>query len=368
MVNGLVMGFSRASENVNNPPQNLFRSMNQQETSERSLKIFEAYASVEKDGKKYMNSKDFASAIAPATDFYNIEKSNYSLLFKVADVENRGLITSPEFLVFHSLLSKADAEFEVLYRLLGKESQGALTVEQFKKFWSSQSYGFDKISSETVNLYLGSDGKRHITYPEFAQLLKGLQDERVKSEFKKRDKSGTGFISQKDFKELVLSMVGHRLSGHVIEKLDQLFPGVPISFPNFAAFINLIRNLDSLERSLSDVSKGTITKKELLKTFAASRLFDGFTPLEAEVLFKLVSPTSSRVLMNDPIPISNFDALFDPSFGKEAPSAAHQEVKQLSAGMETLKSLYNFALGSVAGAIGATFVYPIGMLHIIFHD
>jgi solute carrier family 25 aspartate/glutamate transporter 12/13 len=37
-------------------------------------------------------------------------------------------------------------------------------------------------------------------------------------------------------------------------------------------------------------------------------------------------------------------------------------VKQLSAGKQALKSIYHFAIGSVAGAIGATIVYPIDLV------
>lgn len=44
----------------------------------------------------------------------------------------------------------------------------------------------------------------------------------------------------------------------------------------------------------------------------------------------------------------------------EAPQVGTQA--QLSAGAQTLKSIYQFAVGSVAGAIGATFVYPIDLV------
>lgn len=43
-------------------------------------------------------------------------------------------------------------------------------------------------------------------------------------------------------------------------------------------------------------------------------------------------------------------------------AGSHAPVVSLTAGKQTLQSIYHFAVGSVAGAIGATFVYPIDLV------
>jgi hypothetical protein len=73
------------------------------------------------------------------------------------------------------------------------------------------------------------------------------------------------------------------------------------------------------------------------------------TPLEIEMLFKVVGSNQQSSTSMMP--------LFNPNYTADSKVA----VGKLSAGMEMLKSAYNFTLGSVAGAIGAFAVYPIGI-------
>ena len=345
----------------------------------RFTQVFHAHASSTLgDGQtKAMTMSDFVAAIAPSSDFYNIPKAKYSILFQIADQTNAGRVSLDDFLVFQHLLSKPDAEFEVLFRLIDRTSSGVITVDQFKTFWDAHNPSVDHYGAATIKLYLGSDKDRRLSYPEFAQLLKGLQDERLVAEFKLRDSNETGLISQQDFHDLVLSVAGHRLSPVLTDRIAKVYPGATVSFAKVSAFMNVLRNLESIEKAVAQAAEestsGRITKPALFKAFANSKLFDGFTPLEIDTIFKLVAEHHSNETPDIGVPIPLFQKLFDPQYGSDSASSqsakdasqqnaipAADTSKQLSPWMEVLKSAYNFALGSVAGAVGATFVYPIG--------
>ena len=305
-----------------------------------------------------MTKDNFIAAISPPVDFYNIDKSKYGILFQAADRSKTGQISKSDFLAFEVLLSKPDAEYEILFRIIDSQYAGVLKVNQFKNFWSKNTK--DKFGIDTVNLYLGTDDKP-ISYPEFAQLIKGLQNERVVIEFKARDKEKSGYISQKSFQELVLEIAGHRLSPAIIDRLQTLYPDSNVSFGSVMALMNVLKNLDSVENAItlaaSESKDGLISRQSLFRASAKSSTFDGFTPIEIDTIFKLVtSPNSS---LNEEISASAFQKLLYPNYGVES-QAKVAETKKLSGWSEVLKAIYNFALGSVAGAVGATFVYPIG--------
>lgn len=341
---------------------------------ERHSQVFSSMASVERDGAKFLTRADFVKAIAPRIDFYNIAPAKYGVLFDVADSSKKGLLSLADYLAFQATLSRPDAEFEILYRLLG--GRESLKASQLKKFWASQGSetSAHHFGTDTLKLYLGASEEgtdKTISYPEFAQLLKGLQDERLKAEFQARDLNGTGLISQSDFHDLLIALAGHRLSPAIKPNVDSLFPGSTVSFGSVSAVMNIMHHLESIQKGVQLAAKDSpdskVSKEALAKAFAASRLFDGCTPLEVDTIFKLVGGEEGiQAAENQGVSLSAFDCLFDPRYGRETlatgpvePAADPQQ--RLSAGKEILKGLYNFALGSIAGAIGATFVYPIGI-------
>jgi hypothetical protein len=122
-----------------------------------------------------------------------------------------------------------------------------------------------------------------------------------------------------------------------------------VTFSQVIAINSLLSKLDSIKTIVEKCkSSGTsIDKENFAQT--ANRLFQfspAFSPLEIDVLFKMVKGGQG----------DSFNALFDPSQSVKVDRSG----VQISALMETAKVVYNFALGSIAGATGAFAVYPIG--------
>ncbi|CAO3590263.1 unnamed protein product [Absidia cylindrospora] len=353
---------------------------------EHYRQVFNKHASVEKDGHHYMNKDDFLAAIAPGEDFAKIKREQFGLLYKIAAASNKDQISFNDFVIFQNLLAKPNAEYEVAFRLFDVNNTGKITFDQFKQVLSSNlpsdAVPFD-FDCDWLKLYIGSkDGHYQLTYEEFSQLLKGLQGEQLRQEFKHYDQKQTGYISTENFKKIILDIAQHKLSDLVIDHLPTLCnlyatgSGTTISFSNMVAFHNVIRNIDMVElvirRAIESNHEKAITKQDFLSQAAKISRYSLFTPMEADIIFHFAavdSDASGRLTLND------FEKILDPRW-RPITQQEQQHLDELSSSKtkdgekkekhgflwEVIGNAYSFTLGSIAGAVGATAVYPIDLV------
>ncbi|KAF8945053.1 mitochondrial aspartate-glutamate transporter agc1 [Haplosporangium gracile] len=339
-------------------------------SSERYKRIFQKFASVEKNGEKFMTKDDFVNAIAPGEDYTKLQKAQYGILFSVADQSKSDVLSMSDFTVFENLLTRPDADYEIAFRLFDTAGSGKITREQFKQILSAN-IGTDAIpfdfECEWLKLYTGGKTAAHeMPYKEFTQLLKGLQAERLRQAFKYYDTQTSGYITPDEFKKIMIDIAGHKLSDHVLENLPTLsnvYAGNKISFANVMAFYNVIREMDMVERvvrsAVTTSKDGTITKADFLHTAAKETRFSLFTPMEADIIFHFagLENASGKLTLRD------FFRLLESKWEHAAPVTATQqpEIKH-GAVHDFLKGSYGFLLGSISGAVGATVVYPIDLV------
>ncbi|KAG0020269.1 mitochondrial aspartate-glutamate transporter agc1, partial [Entomortierella chlamydospora] len=60
---------------------------------ERYKRAFQKFASIEKNGEKFMTKEDFVDAIAPDEDYKRVQRSQYGVLFNVADQSKNGVLS-----------------------------------------------------------------------------------------------------------------------------------------------------------------------------------------------------------------------------------------------------------------------------------
>ncbi|OJJ99741.1 hypothetical protein ASPACDRAFT_78693 [Aspergillus aculeatus ATCC 16872] len=335
----------------------------------------------EASGDLYMTEDDFIDAIAPKhEDYHKIKREHYGILFLVADRRRTGKLTLADWATFENLLGKPDAEYEIAFRLFDTEGTGSVKWENFQHFYNlnktSDSIPFDW-NSEWASLYTGRTKTRHdMTYPQFAQMLRGLQGERIRQAFHVFDKDGDGYIEPEDFQRIILETSKHKLSDYVLENLPSLCnisTGTKISYATVRAFQNIMREMDMIDVIVREASKkstdGKITRADFLNEAARVTRFSLFTPMEADILFHFagLDAPSGRLSQKD------FAKVIDASWrmpfavaGQAATIAsdkAHQVAdKTKSVLYNVLESVHHFALGSIAGAFGAFMVYPIDLV------
>lgn len=215
-----------------------------------------------------------------------------------------------------------------------------------------------------------------MTYPQFAQMLRGLQGERIRQAFHLFDKDGDGYIEPEDFQRIILETAKHKLSDHLLENLPTLCnisAGTKISYANVRAFQNIMREMDMVDlivrNATSRSTDGKITRTDFLNEAARVTRFSLFTPMEADILFHFagLDAPSGRLSLND------FAKVVDASWNTASsggvavsslstgpPAKLIEKPKQFLQG--ALESVHAFALGSLAGAFGAFMVYPIDLV------
>ena len=282
--------------------------------------------------------------------------------------------------IFENLLAKPDAEYEIAFRLFDEKGTGMIKYDDFQRLYN-QNKGAETIpfdwNSEWASLYVGSRKHRHdITYPQFSQMLRGLQGERIRQAFQMFDKDKDGFIEPDDFQRIILEVAKHKLSDHILDNLHTLCnisTGSKISYANVRAFQNVIREMDLVDLIVRNATEksadGTITRTDFLNEAARITRFSLFTPMEADILFHFagLDAPSGRLTLNDFAKVldSSWQSAYALGIGATdaAAEAANKAISTTQKVLhQVLESAHHFALGSVAGAFGAFMVYPIDLV------
>ncbi|EWC47866.1 hypothetical protein DRE_02748 [Drechslerella stenobrocha 248] len=341
---------------------------------------FDKFASVTSpEGDKFMTQVDFIEAVtpppgSPAASYHKIPREQYGVLFQVADRSRAGQISLQDYTFFENLLSKPDAEYEIAFRLFDREGAGVVKytefIELYKENKSPDALPFDWTSS-WASLYLGNQKTRHeLTYSQFSQMLRGVQGERVRQAFLHFDKKATGYITPVEFQEIITQTARHKLSDHVLENLHTLCNvGVSskISYPHVRAFQNLMKDIDLIEviirKAISKSADGKITRTDFMNEAAHTSRWGTFTPLEADVLFQFASIDNETGRLS----LQDFSKVVDPGWKPSERLSSSESAAAHGKGAGTTLSAvvggaYNFGLGAIAGAFGATMVYPIDLV------
>ena len=212
-----------------------------------------------------------------------------------------------------------------------------------------------------------------MTYPQFSQMLRGLQGERIRQAFHKLDKDGDGYIDPEDFQRIILETSKHKLSDHLLDNLTSLCnisAGSKISYATVRAFQNIMNEMDLIDLIVSEATKksgdGKITRADFLDEASRITRFSQFTPMESDILFHFagLDAPSGRLSQSDFAKVidSSWRVPFDSAVSTA--TGAVQKVKSDSRSVlfHILESVHHFSLGSLAGAFGAFMVYPIDLV------
>jgi solute carrier family 25 (mitochondrial aspartate/glutamate transporter), member 12/13 len=278
-----------------------------------------------------------------------------------------------DWATFDNLLSKPDAEYEIAFRLFDVDGTGSINQETFQRLYSlnkgQDSIPFD-FNSEWASLYIGGKKNRHdMTYPQFAQMMRGLQGERIRQAFHLFDRDGDGYIEPEDFQRIILETAKHKLSDHLLDNLPTLCnisAGTKISYANVRAFQNIIREMDLVDLIIRNATSksvdGKITRTDFLNEAARITRFSLYTPMEADILFHFagLDNPSGRLGLGDFARV--IDASWQTTTGAldEAAERVISTSKKLMHNL--LESAHHFGLGAIAGAFGAFMVYPIDLV------
>ncbi|XP_063067869.1 calcium-binding mitochondrial carrier protein Aralar1 isoform X1 [Engraulis encrasicolus] len=334
--------------------------------------IFQKHASVlDKEGERFMTPADFVQKYLGLHTQLHHNPKTVQLIAGVADTTKDGLISFQEFLAFESVLCVPDALFIVAFQLFDKTGTGDISFENVRDIFSQTTvhhhipFNWD---GEFIHLHFGHDLKKRLNYLEFTQFLQELQLEHARQAFALKDKGKTGVISAMDFSDIMVTIRHHVLTPFVEENLVSAAGGGTshvVSFSYFNAFNSLLNNMELIRKIYSTAAgsrKDTlITKEEFIH---AANKFGQITPMEIDILYQLSGLHSQTGRLNH-ADIERIAPLEEGAL----PYHLAEVQRQQSAGegtrpvwLQAAESAYRFTLGSIAGATGATAVYPIDLV------
>ncbi|XP_028846125.1 calcium-binding mitochondrial carrier protein Aralar1-like [Denticeps clupeoides] len=334
--------------------------------------IFLKHASAtDAEGERYMTPSDFVQKYLGLHTQPHHNPKTVQLIAGVADTTKDGLISFQEFLAFESVLCVPDALFIVAFQLFDKTGTGDISFENVKDIFSQTTvhhhipFNWD---CEFIRLHFGHDRKKHLTYLEFTQFLQELQLEHARQAFAQKDKAKSGAISALDFSDIMSTIRHHMLTPFVEENLVSAVGGGTshvVSFSIFNAFNSLLNNMELIRKIYSTLAgsrKDTeVTKEEFVH---AANKFGQITPMEIDILYQLAGlhSHSGRINLADIDRIAPLEEGALPYHLAEVQrQQAHGETSR-PVWLQAAESAYRFTLGSIAGATGATAVYPIDLV------
>uniref|UniRef100_A0AAY4ET21 EF-hand domain-containing protein n=1 Tax=Denticeps clupeoides TaxID=299321 RepID=A0AAY4ET21_9TELE len=323
------------------------------------------------EGERYMTPSDFVQKYLGLHTQPHHNPKTVQLIAGVADTTKDGLISFQEFLAFESVLCVPDALFIVAFQLFDKTGTGDISFENVKDIFSQTTvhhhipFNWD---CEFIRLHFGHDRKKHLTYLEFTQFLQELQLEHARQAFAQKDKAKSGAISALDFSDIMSTIRHHMLTPFVEENLVSAVGGGTshvVSFSIFNAFNSLLNNMELIRKIYSTLAgsrKDTeVTKEEFVH---AANKFGQITPMEIDILYQLAGlhSHSGRINLADIDRIAPLEEGALPYHLAEVQrQQAHGETSR-PVWLQAAESAYRFTLGSIAGATGATAVYPIDLV------
>ncbi|XP_049306383.1 calcium-binding mitochondrial carrier protein Aralar1 isoform X3 [Bactrocera dorsalis] len=336
-------------------------------STDKLREVFLKYASLQKDGDYYMTSEDFVRKFLGLFTDATFNDESVRLLASIADTSKDGLISFVEFQAFEGLLCTPDALYKTAFQLFDRKGNGTVHYSDFvdivQKTELHSKIPFN-LDSSFIKRYFGEKKNRTISYAEFTQLLHDFHEEYAMEAFRSKDPAGSGYISPLDFQDVIVKVKRHLLTPVVKDNLVAVTEGHKVSFPYFIAFTSLLNNMELIKRIYLHATQGNrnepVTKDELLY---AAQTMSQITPLEIDILFQLTGALhqTGRIVYND---LNNIS----PEHYTKHITTRLAEIKAVespadrSMAIQILESTYRFTLGSLAGAVGATVVYPIDLV------
>nr|NP_733364.1 aralar1, isoform C [Drosophila melanogaster]Q9VA73.1 RecName: Full=Calcium-binding mitochondrial carrier protein Aralar1 [Drosophila melanogaster]AAF57048.1 aralar1, isoform C [Drosophila melanogaster] len=335
--------------------------------TEKLREVFLKYASIQKNGEHYMTSEDFVRKFLGLFSESAFNDESVRLLANIADTSKDGLISFSEFQAFEGLLCTPDALYRTAFQLFDRKGNGTVSYADFAdvvqktELHSKIPFSLD---GPFIKRYFGDKKQRLINYAEFTQLLHDFHEEHAMEAFRSKDPAGTGFISPLDFQDIIVNVKRHLLTPGVRDNLVSVTEGHKVSFPYFIAFTSLLNNMELIKQVYLHATEGSrtdmITKDQIL---LAAQTMSQITPLEIDILFHL----AGAVHQAGRIDYSDLSNIAPEHYTKHmthrlAEIKAVESPADRSAFIQVLESSYRFTLGSFAGAVGATVVYPIDLV------
>lgn len=336
--------------------------------------------------EKIISLPNFIKILAP----FKADSSSdiYSLLYLMADEDKKGYVTEQNFSDFLKTLTSTDGEFKILFKFIGNDAtkiEYAKCIDLLNSLNKSIDPNYHQKLSKLNWAYLTRffDPLGYIKFNDFITLLNNLPITKLIGGFEVISKNGV--IDSNQFITLLSNNLSHKLSEKLNNNLKLIQNYYPeqkeFTLSNVLFIYNSLNKVDLINEVIANTPPTTDEKDDIVinKQDLYNHLNDhllkssNFKPVsitELDLLFYLITNESNgndnisrKTLISylNPNYLNNLPTLnpiFNTKYSKNGPKFG-EDTFSLS---PVFDSLYSFFLGSIAGCIGATVVYPIDLV------
>lgn len=347
----------------------------------KAKEVFAQFASLDAaSNERYLSLPEFVTILSPFPN--DLPRQSYALLYLIADKGNKGYVTENDFVSFVRTLTEDDGEFKLLFGILARDNK-KLTYTDCIDVLNNLNKAIDpsyqmkkrKLNWAYMERFFLPDGE--IDFKDFVSLINNLPVTKLIGGFEVLS-GRKATINKDDLTHLLTTNLNHKLLSKLKKNLTSLpeyFGKDSFTLSNVMLVYNCLNKLDLINEVIantppttSDKSDILINKKDLYNHLndhlLKSSNFKPITTPELDLLFFLIDRNEET------IPRRELISFLNPNYLNNVPTLylifehpAAQPVKDDNFSLWPIfDSLYSFFLGSIAGCIGATAVYPIDLV------
>lgn len=335
------------------------------------------------EGEKTLSFPQFVTILAPFES--DLPKASYSLLYLACDKANKGYVTESDFVRFIDVLTSYDGEFKLVYSMFSSKSKDRtkITYEECIDKLNGlnkaidPSYQQKKVKLNWAYLARFFAPLGSIDFVDFVSVINYLPVTKLIGNFE-LVAGRSGVLNEQEFYELLTKNLSHKLSSKLkknLHTLPEYFKKSEFSLSNVLFVYNTLNRIDLVNEVIANTPPTTKDKDDILinKRDLYAHLNDhllkssNFKPVsttELDLLFFLINKTEETIPRKELISVlnPNFDNNYKTLYSIfDHPAAQPVQADNFSL-WPIFDSLYSFFLGSIAGCIGATVVYPIDLV------
>ncbi|CAI5757163.1 unnamed protein product [Candida verbasci] len=354
----------------------------------KAQEIFTQFATVNENGERILTLPDFINILQPfKTD---IPKPAFSLLYLIADVEKKGFINESNWINFINTLVSNDGEYKLLYKFLSNnDSNSQISYNQCVEILNKLNTSIDpNYQQKLIKLnwiyfpkFFEPNGS--IEFNDFITLIDYLPITKLIGNFEITSNKSK-YVNEEQFVNLLTSTLNHKLPNKLKNNLHNVtdFFGPnkkQFTLSNLLFIYDTLSKVDLINEVIVNTPPTTKDKDDILinkqdlynhlnDPILKSGNFKPISMLELDLLFHLINKSNGETINRAEIisflnpNVNNNYELLNPIFNHPKSKYLLKESSDNFSLWPIYDSLYSFFLGSIAGCIGATAVYPIDLV------
>lgn len=365
--------------------------------------LFIAHSEVDASGTRVLPRAAVLSLLLPLNNARHIETlvpfSAYTLVFSAfAGGKEHWLLQ--DFLAFTRTCADRDGAFQIVYKFFNpkfvkhfgddddfeaieaqmKEAQGVRLTDVVQAAESVSAADALPFTWDPVKRWIPKDGS--LSYPEFLELTKTVTRERLRQQFQSQQ-LGALLLAQLLIAILQQNYGNDRVLQPLLRALPEFLPrffnSTHFSYLDLVTIREAFASFDLINERVKLAKGNLISRRDFYTLVQDGRGVGVSTPREVDFVFRLLQHVTKVDPASDTVALSLIARYLDPEHANNhqfvayaaarsralrgRPGAVEDAPVHTTTGvLSVFVSAYNFLLGSVAGAIGATTVYPIDLV------